>query len=140
MARRSGGHPFDSGDVLFTYESIMDPKGTSPRKSDYEPVKSAKIIGPYKIKFVYKRLFSPAIGSWVMGILPEHLLNQNKLKDEAKRRGHDPTQFIMRDSQFGRNPIGTGPFRFREWSSDEVIHLDRNSKYWDFRTLLGLIR
>ena len=74
------GLGFDSGDVLFTYNSIINPKGTSPRKSDYEPVKSAEIIGPYKIKFTYKRLFSPAFGSWTMGILPEHLLNKNKLK------------------------------------------------------------
>ena len=37
------GHGFDSGDVLFTYNSIINPKGTSPRKSDYEPVKSAEI-------------------------------------------------------------------------------------------------
>jgi ABC-type transport system substrate-binding protein len=38
------GHPFDSGDVLFTYNSIVNPKGTSPRKSDYEPVKLATVL------------------------------------------------------------------------------------------------
>ena len=84
------GHPFDSGDVLFTYNSIINPKGTSPRKSDYEPVKTAKVLGPHRIKFTYKRLFSPAFGSWAMGILPEHILNENKLKKEAKKRGRDP--------------------------------------------------
>jgi len=125
------GHKFDSGDVLFTYKSIINPKGTSPRKSDYEPVKSAKIIGPHKIKFVYKRLFSSAIGSWTMGILPEHLLKEKILKDEARLRGRDPENFIMRDSQFGRNPIGTGPFKFRRWKSDEAIELVRNDNYWD---------
>ena len=125
------GHRFDSGDVLFTYKSIMNPKGTSPRKSDYEPVKLARVIGPHKIKFVYKRLFSSAIGSWTMGILPEHLLNEKKLKDEARQRGRKPEKFIMRDSQFGRNPIGTGPFIFRKWKSDEAIELVRNANYWD---------
>ena len=125
------GHPFDSGDVLFTYNSIINPKGTSPRKSDYEPVKTAKLIGPHRIKFTYKRLFSPAFGSWAMGILPEHILNENKLKQEAKKRGRDPEKFIMRDSNFGRNPIGTGPFKFMEWKSDEVIRLIRNENYWD---------
>jgi len=125
------GHPFDSGDVLFTYNSIINPKGTSPRKSDYEPVKTATVLGPYKIKFTYKRLFSPAFGSWAMGILPEHLLNEKKLQQEAKERGRDPENFIMRDSNFGRNPIGTGPFKFEEWKSDEFIRLLRNEKYWD---------
>lgn len=125
------GHPFDSGDVLFTYNSIINSKGTSPRKSDYEPVKAVNVLGPHRIKFTYKRLFSPAFGSWAMGILPEHILNENKLKQEAKKRGRDPEKFIMRDSNFGRNPIGTGPFKFMEWKSDEVIRLIRNEHYWD---------
>ncbi len=125
------GHPFDSGDVLFTYNSIINPKGTSPRKSDYEPVKTAAVLGPHKIKFTYKRLFSPAFGSWAMGILPEHLLNEKQLQQEAKERGRDPEKFIMRDSNFGRNPVGTGPFSFVEWKSDEFIRLARNKKYWD---------
>lgn len=125
------GHPFDSGDVLFTYNSIINPKGTSPRKSDYEPVKTATVLGPHKIKFSYKRLFSPAFGSWAMGILPEHLLNDKKLQQEAKERERDPENFIMRDSNFGRNPVGTGPFKFAEWKSDEFIRLERNESYWD---------
>ena len=125
------GHPFDSGDVLFTFESIMDPKGTSPRKSDYEPVKSVQVLGPYKIRFTYKRLFSPAIGSWSVGTLPEHLLNRKKLVEEARERGRDPEVFGLRDSNFGRHPIGTGPFKFVEWKSDEQIRLVRNENYWE---------
>ena len=125
------GHPFDSGDVLFTFESIMNPKGTSPRKSDYEPVKNAQVLGAHKIRFTYKRLFSPAIASWTMGILPEHLLNRKKLEEEAKARGRDSKLFTLRDSNFGRHPIGTGPFKFAEWKSDEQIRLLRNENYWE---------
>ncbi len=105
------GHEFDSGDVLFTYKSIMDFKTASPRRSDYEPVKSAEVLGPHEIRFTYKRLFSPAINSWFMGILPEHLLNAEALKKEALSQNADPEKFTIRDSRFNRNS-GNGVLRW----------------------------
>jgi len=109
----------------------MDVKTASPRRSDYEPVKHAIAEGPYKVRITYKRLFSPAINSWSMGILPEHLLNEEALTKEALVNKGDPKEFSIRDSQFNRNPIGTGPFRFAEWRSDEMIRLKRNDDYWE---------
>lgn len=37
----------------------------------------------------------------------------------------------MRDSAFNRHPIGSGPFRFVEWQTDEFVHLRRNDDYWE---------
>jgi ABC-type transport system substrate-binding protein len=125
------GHPFDADDVKFTYESIMNPKNLSPRIADYEPVKSVTVMDPLTVKIVYKRLYSPAMGTWGMGILPEHLLNQNALKKEAHRLGKDPDTFSMRQSTFNRHPIGCGPFRFQEWKSDQYMILDRFDRYWE---------
>ena len=128
------GHEFDSGDVLFTYRSIMNPRNASPRTSDFEPVKSAEVLGKHKIKFIYKRLFSPAINAWGMGMLPEHLLNTEALKREAHKKNLDEEQiksFTMRDSDFNRNPVGTGPFVFKEWKGDQFVRLIRNDGYWE---------
>ncbi len=125
------GHLFDAYDVKFTYESIMNPKNLSPRIADYEPVKTVTVIDQLTIKIVYKRLYSPAIGTWGMGILPEHLLNEQVLKKEALRLGKDSDTFSMRQSTFNRKPIGCGPFKFREWKSDQYIVLDRFDDYWE---------
>ncbi len=125
------GHPFDAQDVKFTYESIMDPKNLSPRISDYEPVKAVEVIDPLTIRIVYKRLYSPAIGTWAMGVLPEHLLNAEALKKEALGQELDPTTFSMRQAAFNRHPIGCGPFVFRDWKSDQYIILDRFDRYWE---------
>ncbi len=133
------GHPFDAGDVRFTYESIMDPRNLSPRTSDFEPIKAVEIVDAHMVRVVYKRLFSPAINAWTMGILPEHLLDEEARERELDERGIEGEareRLGMRDSPFNRAPVGTGPFRFVEWRSDEVITLERNDAYFEGPPLL----
>ncbi|MBW8005437.1 MAG: peptide ABC transporter substrate-binding protein [candidate division NC10 bacterium] len=125
------GHEFDSRDVQFTYEVITVPENLSPRVPDFEPVKAVKPLGRYTVKIIYKRLFEPGFQSWGMGILPEHLLNRQRLSEEAIRLGRDPNNFSVRDSGFNRAPIGTGPFRFSEWKTDQYIRLTRFEDYWE---------
>jgi ABC-type transport system substrate-binding protein len=125
------GHEVDSGDVKFTYDAIMNPANLSPRTADYEPVKSVETLDPLTVRIVYERLYSPAVGTWSIGILPSHLLDKESLGREALRRGKDPENFSMRLSEFNRHPIGSGPFKFREWKADRHIVLDRFEDYWE---------
>ena len=125
------GHEFDSGDVRFTYESIMNPRNLSPRVPDFEPIKTVETPARFTVKVTYKRLYSPAFGTWRMQILPEHLLNKKALEAEARSLGRDLKKFTMRDSGFNRSPLGTGAFKFKEWQSDELIRLVRNDDYWE---------
>ena len=128
------GHEFDAGDVKFTYEAIMNPKNLSPRTPDFEPIKTVEVVDPYTVKIIYKRLYSPAINAWMMGILPEHLLNDAALTREKQERGlseEAQENFGMRDSQFNRHPIGSGRFKFIEWKGDQFIHLLRYDNYWE---------
>ncbi len=125
------GHEFDSKDVKFTYETIMDPRNLSPRVPDFEPIRSVDPVGPHAVRVTYKRLFQPGFESWGMGILPEHLLNREALRAEALAGNRDPERFSVRDSRFTRNPVGTGPFRFVEWKTDQYIRLARYDAYWE---------
>jgi len=125
------GHVFDASDVRFTYEAIMNSKNLSPRVSDYEPVKRVDVLDPLTVRIVYKRLYSPALGTWSMGMLPEHLLNDKALKEEALGLGKDPEKFSMRQSKFNRHPVGCGSFVFGKWKSDQHIILDRFQEYWE---------
>jgi ABC-type transport system substrate-binding protein len=125
------GHAFGAEDVRFTYDAIMNPRNLSPRISDYEPVKSVTVVDPLTVRIAYKRLYSPAIGTWAMPVIPEHLLNDGVLRAEAIRRGLDPGKFSMRQSLFNRHPVGCGPFVFKEWRSDQYIALERFAGYWE---------
>ncbi len=125
------GHLFDASDVKFTFDAIMDPKNLSPRVSDYEPVKRVEVVDPLTVRIVYKRLYSPALGTWAMGVLPEHLLNDEALSRQAVLLDKDPEDFSMRQSSFNRHPVGCGPFVFGQWKSDQYIALERYERYWE---------
>jgi ABC-type transport system substrate-binding protein len=126
------GQPFSAHDVEFTYRAIMDPRNLSPRRASFEPVKDVTVLDEHRVRVSYKRLFSPAVAAWTMGILPRHLLDVRAMNQEMDRRGVSGSareSFGIRDSEFNRRPVGTGAFRFVEWASDELIHLERNDDY-----------
>lgn len=125
------GHALEAQDVKFTYQAIINPRNLSPRIPDFEPVKSVTVLDPLTVKITYKRLYSPALGTWAMGILPEHLLTDRALEEEARAAGKDPAAFTLRQSRFNRQPIGCGPFVFKEWQSDRYIRLNRFDGYWE---------
>ena len=119
------GHTFDAGDVTFTFDAIMDPQNRSPRRSSFEPVKSVTVLDSHQVQVTYKRLFSPAVSAWTIGILPQHLLASVSASTSTPSNTAS-----MRDSAFNRTPIGTGAFQFRQWRSDEYIHLAANTDYF----------
>lgn len=41
-----------------------------------------------------------------------------------------PTAFAKYGKDMARHPVGTGPFRFREWVQDQHIALVRNDRFW----------
>ena len=127
------GHAITAHDVAFTYQAIMDPRNLSPRRASFEPVKEVSVLDEHTVRVTYKRLFSPAVEAWTMGILPRHLLDETAMAREMDRRGISDAAragFGIRNSEFNRQPVGTGAFRFQRWSSDELIELTRNDHYF----------
>jgi peptide/nickel transport system substrate-binding protein len=111
------GKEFTAEDVKFTYDKIMDPKTNTVRRSDFELVKKAEVLDPYTFRVTYTQPFSPGLATWGMGIIPKHLLENVDINTTS----------------FNRRPIGTGPFRFVEWVSDEKVVLKANPGYYDGR-------
>ncbi|HVQ77428.1 MAG TPA: ABC transporter substrate-binding protein [Candidatus Binatia bacterium] len=43
----------------------------------------------------------------------------------------NPRAVKERGKAYGRNPVGTGPFKFAEWREGDYIRLERNPSYWE---------
>jgi ABC-type transport system substrate-binding protein len=110
------GFPFTSADVLFTYQAIIDERAASPRSSDFELVSSVTTPSPYEVVVRYKKPFSPALLSWMQAMIPAHLL-----------AGIEPAKWA---DTFNRHPVGTGPFKFDAWKTNEYVRLVRNPDYY----------
>ena len=111
------GAPFTADDCLFTYQRLMDPKVATPYSSSYMDVEKAEVLGPHIFRVTYREPFSPALESWAIGVIPRHLLEGRDLNTDA----------------FNRNPVGTGPYRFKEWIAGQKIVLEANDRYFEGR-------
>ena len=81
------GHAVDADDVRFTYDAIMAGRNLSPRRADFEPILALDVLSARHVRVIYKRLHSPALFTWTMGILPRHLLDDGARDREMTRRG-----------------------------------------------------
>ncbi len=107
---------FTSKDVIFTYEKIIDPKVFNSIKSNFQQVKSVKALDDYTIEVIYSQAYFKALETWMVGILPYHIL-----KDKEN---------IM-TSSFNKNPIGTGSYKLKEFKTAQDIELIANENYFE---------
>lgn len=114
------GQPFTARDVEFTYNVYRDPKTPTPYSSDFMRIKHFRVLDDFTIEVVYGEPYAPALGSWTEGMLPRHLLD-----------GKD-----INTSPLTTNPVGTGPFKCKEWVQGEKIVLEANRDYFRGRPYL----
>ena len=117
------GKPFTSKDILFTYERLIDAKVLTPFSGDFKRVKEVLIPDDYTVVVKYGEPFAPALESWGIGILPEHIF-----KDGDFNR-----------NPANRNPVGTGPYRFVRWDAGEKLVLEKNRRYFEETGNIGRV-
>ena len=111
------GRPFTAADVLYTYQVTIDPKTPTAYAGDFLKVKKAEVLDDYTFRATYDKPFAPGLMSWSVGILPKHLLAGKEITT----------------SPLGRHPIGTGPYKFKEWVTGQKIVLVSNPDYFEGR-------
>ncbi|MEJ2467728.1 MAG: peptide-binding protein [Campylobacterales bacterium] len=118
------GAPFTSRDVVFTYDIINDPSVVSPYTSTFRMVESVSAPDDYTVRVVYKQPYFKALETWMMGILPYHLL-----KDDLN----------MMSSPFNLAPVGTGPYRLSRLEFSKQIELTAFDDYFEHRPKIDTI-
>ena len=114
------GVPLTARDVVFTYHAIMNPKNNVQVQTGYDQIADVQAPDDYTVVVHMKRVFSPILAYFMcmqggFNILPAHLLE----------RYSDINRVAWNNA-----PIGSGPFKFKEWvHGDHITHVAK-PKYW----------
>jgi peptide/nickel transport system substrate-binding protein len=113
-----------SKDVVFTYETIINPKVFNSIKSNFKEVESVKALDDFTLEIIYKKPYFKALETWMVGLLPYHIL-----KDEKD----------LMTSSFNKNPIGTGSYKLKEFKTAQDIELVANDDFFEGRPKIDKI-
>jgi peptide/nickel transport system substrate-binding protein/oligopeptide transport system substrate-binding protein len=128
------GREVHADDFVYTFTRILDPRTASPRAWLFERVQGAEkfragvaerveglqALDAYTLQITLSQPYAPFIT--LLGMAQAQVVP----REEVQRLG----------AEFGRRPIGTGPFRFVNWVAGEEIALEANEAYYDGRPFL----
>jgi len=105
------GQPFTADDVVYTYESILDPNSKAPYQNLYTPITKIERVDAYTVRMTTKMPYAPLLSYLDLGIVPKHV-------------------GALNDGSLASHPIGTGPFKFVSWDRQSKIVFEANPTYW----------
>ena len=107
------GEPFNAEAVKFTMDRILDPNGKSVWKARFPTVSGVNVVDDYTVDIVSKvpnaALVNVMATIWIQP--PKYFQQVGEVK-------------------FNDAPIGTGPFRFKDWRPDVHLTMTGNKEYW----------
>ncbi|UCF40435.1 MAG: hypothetical protein JSW43_11990 [Gemmatimonadota bacterium] len=118
-ARWHDGTPVTAGDVVFTFDVYRDTLVGSAAMPRLLSIDAVEARDPHTVAFRFRRQYAEMFFDAVyhMRILPQHLL------DTVPRAA-------LGAHPFGRQPIGSGPYRFVRWNAGQSIELAGDSTFF----------
>jgi peptide/nickel transport system substrate-binding protein len=113
------GEPVTAADVRFTWELQKDERVAWASRSIKDRITDVEVIDDRTVSFHFATRYPYQLHDANDGvILPRHLLS-------------DVPPDSIRGSDFGRHPVGNGPYRFARWIPGQYIELERNPDYYE---------
>lgn len=108
------GTPFNAEAVKYNYDRIIDPKTKAANAlALIKPYESSEVLDEYTIKLNLETPSASFLSNLSQGLLGIV----------------SPTAAEKYGDQFGKNPVGTGPYKFVSWVENADIQVERNSDY-----------
>lgn len=109
------GTPHTSADVKFTVDAINKGDWKPESVDGFDRITSVETPDSLTAVVHYKEVYAPYQLQFVRGTLPRHVLEGRDLNSA---------------NDYNRAPLGTGPYRVKEWKTGEFILLEAVPSYW----------
>ncbi|MDD9745926.1 MULTISPECIES: ABC transporter substrate-binding protein [Marinovum] len=115
------GSPFNAEAVKFNFDRMLNEDhpfyetGPFPLSFFFSAVETVEALDEQTVRFTLNAPYAPFLSNLAY---PTGLIVS-------------PAAVEEHGANFGRNPSGTGPFRFAEWRSNEAVVVEANADYWD---------
>lgn len=119
--RFSDGTHFDAAAAAFTINREMNPKDPGRGVGYAGPIVSAQAVSAHTLRIITK-------------VPDPSLLYALSLKVDFGMVS--PTAVKKWGSQYGRHPVGTGPFELQSWVTNQTVTLVQNPYYWGTKPAL----
>lgn len=131
-ANWSDGRPVTAQDVIFTWQTILNPKNDVAGRAGYEDIARAKAINAKTLKLTFKKPYAAwkLLFAGQFGVLPKHAL-QGKDFNEVWNTNVN--------SQTTGKPIGSGPFILESYTKGQSMTMVRNPRFYGKRPQIAKI-
>lgn len=107
------GTDFDAQAVKVNIDRLRDPENKLSRRSLVSMIKEVLVVDESTVKLILENPFGAMIAS--LAHPGAMMISPAALEEYGK--------------DIGRNPVGTGPFKFVSWSAD-TLEVSKNDEYW----------
>lgn len=108
------GTPFTASDVKFTWEFVMNRQINVVSREGYDKIAAVETPDAQTVIIRFRQQYAPLL-TLFSTVLPKHALGGTE---------------DMSKASFNRSPVGTGPFKFKEWRIAEAVILEANPHYY----------
>jgi ABC-type transport system substrate-binding protein len=129
-AKWSDGRIVGADDLIFTWQTIVNPQWELASRSGWDSIARAKKISAKTVRFTFKQPYAAWKLMLATGVLPKHALQGQNFNEVWNNNYNKPGTNVT---------MASGPFKLSSYTKGQTMTMVRNSTFWGKRPTVDRI-